>query len=100
MPGTLVLSGDERTEKKDLTKNTSEQLRLRCTVEYNSEPKRKLLTPPLQFAGEPKYNRKGNLKAKPTSDAIFFLENFLTLQKSHTFNNQRVRNIFGKLLIP
>ena len=39
VPGTLVLSGDERTEKKDLTKNTSEQLRLRCTVEYNGEPK-------------------------------------------------------------
>jgi hypothetical protein len=47
VPGTLVLSGDERTEKKDLTKNTSEQLRLRCTVEYNGEPKRKLLTLPL-----------------------------------------------------
>ena len=39
MPGTLVLSGDERTEKKDLTRNTSEQLRLRSTVEYNGEPK-------------------------------------------------------------
>ena len=39
VPGTLVLSGDERTEKKDLTRNTSEQLRLRSTVEYNGEPK-------------------------------------------------------------
>ena len=35
VPGALLLSSDERTEKKDLAKNISEQLRLRSAVGYN-----------------------------------------------------------------